>query len=156
MYFEYSGGVPRVQRRCTENTTAVYWEYISSVWRIEEFSSVSEYNYNIFCTFAPNIHLTNTPYAMPHRERLNNANGAKRVTDSFGHSNIFATLSQLLTANYTLLNIAGVRAIIIYGFSCKLARRSDCFLPIHLWPSTADNDNNNNNKLNDNKYEKKD
>ena len=40
------------------------------------------------------FHITNTPYAMPHRERLNNANGAKRVTDSFGHSNIFATLSQ--------------------------------------------------------------
>ena len=57
------------------------------------------------------IHITNTPYAMPHRERLNNANGAKRVIDLLGHSNIFATLSsQVLTANYTILNFAGVRA----------------------------------------------
>ena len=83
------------------------------------------------------IHITNTPYAMPYRERLNNVNEAKRITESFGYSDIFATLSlslslsQVLIANYTLLSIAGVRAM-IYGFSCKLARRSDCFLPIHL------------------------
>ena len=81
------------------------------------------------------IHITNTPYAMPYRERLNNVNEAKRITESFGYSDFFATLSlslsQVLIANYTLLSIAGVRAM-IYGFSCKLARRSDCFLPIHL------------------------
>jgi hypothetical protein len=47
------------------------------------------------------FHITNTPYAMPHRERLNNANGAKRVTDSFGHSNIFATLSPLVLQSET-------------------------------------------------------
>ena len=58
------------------------------------------------------IHITNTPYAMPYRERLNNINEAKRITESFGYS--------------------------------------DCFLPIHLWPSTADNDNTNKNTLNDN------
>ena len=39
------------------------------------------------------IHITNTPYAMPYRERLNNVNEAKRITESFGYSDIFATLS---------------------------------------------------------------
>ena len=69
---------------------------------------------------------------MPSREIII-AKREQKMTDLLGHSNIFATLSlsQLLTANYTLLNFAGVRAI-IYGFSCKLARRSDCFLPIHI------------------------
>ncbi len=46
---------------------------------------------------------------MPHRERLNNANGAKRVTDSFGHSNIFATLSVTNSQLY-IIKIAGIRA----------------------------------------------
>ena len=55
------------------------------------------------------FHITNTPYAMPHRERLNNANGAKRVTDSFGHSNIFATLSVTNSQLY-IIKIAGIRA----------------------------------------------
>ena len=30
---------------------------------------------------------------MPRRETLNNANTAKIMTETFGHSNIFATLS---------------------------------------------------------------
>ena len=67
---------------------------------------------------------------MPSRE-INIVKREQKMTDLLGHFNIFATLSQLLTANYTLLNIAGARAI-IYGFSCKLARRPDCFLPIHI------------------------
>ena len=33
---------------------------------------------------------------MPHRE-LNNANAVKRMTETFGHSNIFATLSLSLS-----------------------------------------------------------
>ena len=39
------------------------------------------------------IHITNTPYAMPHRERLNNANEVKRMTDLLGHSDNLITLS---------------------------------------------------------------
>ena len=46
------------------------------------------------------FHITNTPYAMPHRERLNNANEVKRMTDLLGHSNIFATLSLSLSLSY--------------------------------------------------------
>jgi len=63
--------------------------------------------------------------------RSNIVNPAQKEAQTFGYSKDLITLSQVLTANYTLLNIAGARAI-IYGFSCKLARRSDCFLPIHL------------------------
>jgi len=34
---------------------------------------------------------------MPRRETLNNHNTAKRMTETFGHSNIFATLSLSLS-----------------------------------------------------------
>ena len=44
---------------------------------------------------------------MPHlRETLNNANAAKRRTDLLGCSNIFVTLSQVLTYNSTSLYTA--------------------------------------------------
>ena len=56
---------------------------------------------------------------MTYREKLNNANAAKRMTYFLGHSNIFATLSLSLslslslryspTIAYTLLRLAGTR-----------------------------------------------
>ena len=64
----------------------------------------------------------------------------KRMTDSFGHSNIFATLSlslslslsQVLTASHTLLEIAGIRAR-IYGFPWNEPREARLFfIPIRL------------------------
>ena len=47
---------------------------------------------------------------MPSREIIITKR-VQKMTDLLGHSNIFATLSsQVLTANYTILNFAGVRA----------------------------------------------
>ena len=54
------------------------------------------------------------------------------MTDSFGHSNNFATLSlslslsQALTASHTLLIFAGDRAL-IYGFSWNKPREAVVF-----------------------------
>lgn len=54
---------------------------------------------------------------------LNITNGEQKMTDSFGHSNNFATLSLSLslryspTIAYTLLRLVGDRAS-IYGFLC--------------------------------------
>ena len=64
-------------------------------------------------------------------EMLNYHNAAKRMTEIFGYSNIFATLSlslslslsQLLTVSSLFLDFAGVRAP-IYGFSCELTREA--------------------------------
>ena len=63
--------------------------------------------------------------------RSNIVNGEKRMTDSFGHSNNFATLSLSLslslryspTIAYTLLRLVGDRAS-IYGFLCIRAREA--------------------------------
>ena len=64
---------------------------------------------------------------MTHRETIINiVKRVKRMTETFGHSNIFATLSQVLTASHTLLRFAGVRAS-IYGFSCIRAREAALF-----------------------------
>ena len=62
---------------------------------------------------------------------LNITNGEQKMTDSFGHSNNFATLSlslslslsHALTASHTLLEIAGDRAL-IYGFSWNKPREA--------------------------------
>ena len=68
---------------------------------------------------------------MPRRE-LNNANEVKRMTDFLGHSYIFATLSQVLTASHTLLEIAGICAR-IYGFPWNEPREARLFfIPIRL------------------------
>ena len=69
---------------------------------------------------------------------LNITNREKRMTDSFGHSNNFATLSlslslslsQALTASHTLLRIAGDRAL-IYGFSWNKPREAAVFFVPH-------------------------
>ena len=68
--------------------------------------------------------------------RLNNANEVKRMTDFLGHSYIFATLSlslsQVLTASHTLLEIAGICAR-IYGFPWNEPREARLFfIPIRL------------------------
>ena len=64
---------------------------------------------------------------------LNITNGEQKMTDSFGHSNNFATLSlslsltlslsHALTASHTLLRFAGDRAL-IYGFSWNKPREA--------------------------------
>ena len=51
---------------------------------------------------------------MPRRETLNNANTEKIMAETFGHSNNFATLSQVLTASHTLFEIADIRARIAH------------------------------------------
>ena len=51
---------------------------------------------------------------MPHHERLNNHNTAKIMAETFGRYNIFATLSQVLTASHTLFEIADIRARIAH------------------------------------------
>ena len=73
---------------------------------------------------------------MPHRETLNNANTAKIMTISFGHSNNFATLSlspslsQLLTYNSQYIIIKARAPALRYGFSCIRAREADAFLSL--------------------------
>ena len=65
---------------------------------------------------------------MPPRREIFITDREQRMTDSFGHSNNFATLSlslslslsHALTASHTLLRFAGDRAL-IYGFSCTRA-----------------------------------
>ena len=51
---------------------------------------------------------------MTHLRELNNANTAKIMTETFGRYNIFATLSQVLTASHTLFEIADIRARIAH------------------------------------------
>ena len=66
---------------------------------------------------------------MTFREKLNNANAAKRMTKFLGHSNIFATLSLSLslryspTIAYTFLRLAGTRVNIrLFLHPCKGSR----------------------------------
>ena len=77
------------------------------------------------------------------------------MTDLLGHSNIFATLSVTNSQLY-IVKYRGCPRDNIWIFlqTCKEARL--LFAHTYLWPSTADDDINNNNRLNDNKYEKKD
>ena len=63
---------------------------------------------------------------MPRRETLNNANTAKIMAETFGRYNIFATLSQVLTASHALLEVAGIRAR-IYGFPWNEPREARLF-----------------------------
>ena len=51
---------------------------------------------------------------MPYLRELNNANTEKIMTETFGRYNIFATLSQVLTASHTLFEIADIRARIAH------------------------------------------
>ena len=62
---------------------------------------------------------------------INIVKRVKRMTDSLGHSNNFATLSQVLTYNrlYTASPLAGA---LIYGFSCIRAREAALF----FYPAT--------------------
>ena len=51
---------------------------------------------------------------MTHLRELNNANTEKIMAETFGRYNIFATLSQVLTASHTLFEIAVIRARIAH------------------------------------------
>jgi hypothetical protein len=69
---------------------------------------------------------------MTRRETLNNANTAKIMAETFDRYNIIATLSQVLTASHTLLEVAGIRAR-IYGFPWNEPREARLFfIPIRL------------------------
>jgi len=69
---------------------------------------------------------------MPRRETLNNANTAKRMTETFGHSNIIATLSQALTYN-KISTVSPLAGASIYGFPWNEPREARLFfIPIRL------------------------
>ena len=65
---------------------------------------------------------------MPRRETLNNANRAKIMAETFGHSNNFATLSQVLTYNKLSTNSPPTGAAKYTTFLCRNAREAAMFL----------------------------
>ena len=75
---------------------------------------------------------------MPYRERLNNVNEAKRITESFGYSDIFATLSLSLSGSNSQLYITKYRGrprddLWIFLQACKEVRLffAHTFVTIH-------------------------
>jgi len=66
------------------------------------------------------------------RREINIVKREQKMTETFGRYNIFATLSQVLTASHTLLEVAGIRAR-IYGFPWNEPREARLFfIPIRL------------------------
>ena len=72
------------------------------------------------------------------RREINIVKREQKLTETFGRYNIFATLSlslslsQVLTASHTLLEVAGIRAR-IYGFPWNEPREARLFfIPIRL------------------------
>ena len=67
---------------------------------------------------------------MPHRE-LNNANAVKRMTETFGHSNNFATLSlrrSPIRETVTPIILRAGRLRQYTAFLASMQEKSDCFL----------------------------
>ena len=77
---------------------------------------------------------------MTHRETIINiVKVAQRMTNLLGHSNNFATLSQVLTYNNLYIIMRNLSRVLIYGFPCKPTREAALFV-INL---TQKNDNKN-------------
>jgi hypothetical protein len=68
---------------------------------------------------------------MPRRE-LNNANAVKRMTDFLGHSNNFATLSQVLNRQSTTFNNIRACARQYTAFHAKSNGKPLCFYAMPL------------------------